>query len=236
MKTAKPRSCIGKKRRYQDLTGQRFGKLVVQRLATETLPDGKKRELRDKYRRILWECKCDCGNTILAPGVQLIAGYRKSCSCLSKPPRKDWVGKRFGKLTVLSYEGKWSAVHHWKCLCDCGKITSVSQSNLNNGHTTSCGCMVKPFANRRCIEGTCIELIRSRKVYKANTSGVRGVYPLRKTGKWAAQIQFRGEKTYLGSYDTVEEAKQVREQAEIVFDQFLARYDAGELFEERSGT
>ena len=86
-----------------------------------------------------------------------------------------------------------------------------------------------PSATRNFVEGTCIETIRSRKVFSTNTSGVRGVYPIKKSGKWAAQIQFQGKKTYLGSFSTIEEAAKARKKAEEVFEEFLAKYDAGEF-------
>lgn len=58
-----------------DLTGQRFGKLVV-------LERGEDNVSRQGYRQMQWTCKCDCGNTILAVDNSLRAGYRKSCGCL----------------------------------------------------------------------------------------------------------------------------------------------------------
>lgn len=58
------------------------------------------------------------------------------------PPKKDITGKRFGRLTVVSYLGN----SKWRCICDCGNATDVKTSNLNNGHTTSCGCLSKEQA------------------------------------------------------------------------------------------
>lgn len=54
----------------------------------------------------------------------------------------DLTGKRFGKLFVIEImrlEGKGEIF--WKCVCDCGKETIVSGSNLKNGNTKSCGCI-----------------------------------------------------------------------------------------------
>lgn len=55
---------------------------------------------------------------------------------------EDWIGKKFGKLTVL---GKHSIDNRRKtrikCLCDCNKICVVEISCLNSGHTQSCGCL-----------------------------------------------------------------------------------------------
>lgn len=53
----------------------------------------------------------------------------------------DLTNHRFGKLTVLCLDSidKYYS-KRWKCICDCGNITIVSQSHLRSGHTTSCGC------------------------------------------------------------------------------------------------
>lgn len=118
----------------KDITGRRFGKL------TALYPTGK----RWKDGSLIWRCKCDCGGEVDAPLHQLSYGYRKSCGCLSRPKKKDFVGKRFGKLVVQEYAGKWGGLHRWLCLCDCGNETIVGQTALQNGHTRSCGCPVHP--------------------------------------------------------------------------------------------
>jgi hypothetical protein len=207
--------CEEKKPRYEDLTGRRFGKLQVLSVAQE----------RDAHGRLLWNCLCDCGNTVIAPAGQLTNGYRRSCGCLSHPPLKDWVGKQFGDLTVIAYDGKRDKKHYWKCKCICGNETSVCQSSLMSGHTTSCGCRNTPYAAKHFVDGTCVENIRSRRVAKNNSSGVRGVYKSERSGKWCAQITFQGKTRYLGSFVTLEEAAQARRKGEELFDEFLAQYD-----------
>lgn len=131
-KTVKDCGCTVKvKPGQKDLTGMRFGKLVCIEPTTE----------RSKSNRgTVWRCRCDCGNECLAPVSQLTVGYKKSCGCLGHPPLKDYVGKRFGMLTVLEYAGKRDGMHRWKCLCDCGKETVVGQTLLQSGKTKSCGC------------------------------------------------------------------------------------------------
>lgn len=54
---------------------------------------------------------------------------------------KDLVGKRFGKLVVLSLAPKTknrSTV--WLCQCDCGNQKVVRNKNLIEGIITDCGC------------------------------------------------------------------------------------------------
>lgn len=52
----------------KDLTNQRFGKLTV-------LEDTKKR----KNHRVIWKCKCDCGNIVERDSNTLIQGDSYSC-------------------------------------------------------------------------------------------------------------------------------------------------------------
>jgi len=55
---------------------------------------------------------------------------------------EDQVGKRYNRLTVTEFAGKKGKQKrpHWNCACDCGNVTCVSQSDLRNNHTKSCGC------------------------------------------------------------------------------------------------
>lgn len=56
-------------------------------------------------------------------------------------------GLRFGRLAVLERAGSTAnGVSKWKCVCDCGNVVTVTCGNLKNGHTKSCGCLVKEKA------------------------------------------------------------------------------------------
>ena len=61
-------------RPVKDLSGQRFGKLIVLEYAGfHITPSGTKRQK--------WLCKCDCGNTIVTTAKALQEGHTKSCKC-----------------------------------------------------------------------------------------------------------------------------------------------------------
>lgn len=64
------------KSKTKDLTGQRFGRLVV------VQENGK---IKGKTS---WLCKCDCGNERVAIGTYLKTGHTKSCGCLLEETRK----------------------------------------------------------------------------------------------------------------------------------------------------
>lgn len=206
----------------RDITGQRFGKL------TALYPTG----ARGKGGTLIWHCKCDCGGEIDAPLNQLNSGYRKSCGCLSRPPLNDYVGKRFGKLVVQRYAGKWKGLHHWQCICDCGNEAIVGQTALQNGKTKSCGCQQKTayINNLKLIDGTSVtilESIRRERMISTNSSGYNGVYLNKKNGKWVAQITFKGKTYYLGSFMKIEDAAKARKIAEErIYGEFLEWYYA----------
>ena len=53
-------------------------------------------------------------------------------------------GKKFGRLLVISRtENNKYGQAKWECMCDCGNTTRVISSQLNTGHTKSCGCLEK---------------------------------------------------------------------------------------------
>lgn len=57
---------------------------------------------------------------------------------------KDETGERYGRLTVISFaylDKKMRA--YWNCQCDCGNSSVVIGTNLRNGDTKSCGCLMR---------------------------------------------------------------------------------------------
>ena len=212
--------CVTRVRPGQrDLTGQRFGRLT----ALEPT------DRRDGSGTLIWLCRCDCGNEVMVSGTQLTGGYKKSCGCLSHPPLKDYLGRRFGRLTVTAYAGKRAGMHRWECLCDCGSTTVVGQTLLRTGKTRSCGCLQAQAIRRnmRYVDGTSVTLLEraGRRLSRANTSGYNGVYLNKKTGKWVALIGFKGKRYYLGSYEEVQAAAEARRQAEQqLYGEFLDWY------------
>lgn len=146
----------------KDLTGQRFNRLTV----IERDFDKK-----DKSRQAWWKCKCDCGNEISVRSHCLISGNTQSCGCLgierrtegiknsekvlqhckmmAKSKIVDMTGYKIGKLTVIEQTDlRKNESVVWKCLCECGNITYVTQNCLQKGDTKSCGC-IKSFGEEK---------------------------------------------------------------------------------------
>ncbi len=69
-----------------DLTGTRYGKLVVlSRAENYVQPNGRTYPM--------WQCKCECGTQITALGTNLTRGRTRSCGCL----RAEMVSDSFTK-------------------------------------------------------------------------------------------------------------------------------------------
>lgn len=60
---------------FVDLTGMRFGRLVIKRR-------GPGIKLNNARTRTSWHCLCDCGKTTCTSASSLRAGHVKSCGCL----------------------------------------------------------------------------------------------------------------------------------------------------------
>lgn len=200
----------------RDLVGKRFGMLTVVEYA------GK----RDGMHR--WKCVCDCGNESIVGQTLLQSGKTKSCGCRGHPPAEDLTGKVFGKLTVTERAGWKNGTSYWRCRCQCGNETTVRYTSLMSGHTKSCGCLQKEAYknNLKLVDGTSVSLLEAdrRRTIATNTSGYTGVYFHSKSGKWAAQITFRGKTYYLGSFDDLEDAVKARKRGEEMHDAFLEWY------------
>lgn len=68
-------------------------------------------------------------------------------------PRKDVVGKRFGRLMVVSGFQDGTR-YRLKCICDCGKESCPRMDTVLSGNCISCGCMVNAFnRNGATIDG-----------------------------------------------------------------------------------
>jgi hypothetical protein len=59
---------------------------------------------------------------------------------MSRPQKIDWVGKKFGRWTVLSFAPSRKANIRVVCECSCGTIREIGAASLSTGRSTSCGC------------------------------------------------------------------------------------------------
>ncbi|MCW4016032.1 MAG: AP2 domain-containing protein [Candidatus Bathyarchaeota archaeon] len=211
--------------RIKDLTGQRFSMLVAIKPTQERTSSG----------AVIWECRCDCGNTHNVSIGNLSSGNVKSCGCLTK---SNIAGQKFGKLTAVKPTSKKSKdkLIMWECRCDCGNMALVASSSLVFGRTRSCGClriesekknskrMLEVIKNDILKEGTNLSKINA-KTNKNNTSGIKGISWDQRGGFWRAEIMFKRKKYYLGSFKRKKDAAIARAKAEQeLFNPILEKY------------
>lgn len=85
----------------KNMTGERFGRLIVQHPTEER---GSKGEVK-------WHCICDCGNNIVASRKHLIGGGVRSCGCLGLETKSNQgkKAKRHG-LSGTKTHRAWSSM------------------------------------------------------------------------------------------------------------------------------
>jgi hypothetical protein len=99
--------------------------------------------------------------------------------------RKDFVdktGQKFDKLTVLSIDdtriGKRRNRIRWKCLCDCGNITTTESRNLSLDKKTSCGIGAcnSSIVDRVGKKFGCLTVVSFNKTERDNSGYCRGYW------------------------------------------------------------
>lgn len=170
--------------KFENLTGQTFGRLVVIRRAFDYIsPKGQ--------HKIQWLCRCSCGKEIIALKHSLTSGKTKSCGCLQKErtvkAKKEHcspinlTGQKFGRLTVIEetyYQRPSGVIKAWICKCDCGNISHVTTSSLLRGKSQSCGCLrrekqIHDLTGRQFGRLTVISLANENDFYYHKNSGNR---------------------------------------------------------------
>lgn len=138
--------------RREDLTGKRFGKLIVECASDDYIsPQG--------AHMAKWRCICDCGNKIDVLGMSLKNGDCTSCGCFIKEYQSirkrnvmDLSGNKYGDLEVISkIENKKPT--KYLCNCSCGKSVEIYQKDLTSGRKTHCGCKTVKVKKYKEIEG-----------------------------------------------------------------------------------
>lgn len=138
--------------KFQDLTGQRFGRLtVIERAEDYISPSG--------YKYVMWRCQCDCGNFVNVRTADLKNNCTQSCGCLHKEILSqskliDLTGQTFERLTVIKRVDDYISPSgdrrvQWLCKCICGKEVVVTGSNLTKGNSKSCGCYYRELLTKK---------------------------------------------------------------------------------------
>ena len=127
---------------------------------------------------VSYQCRCDCGKTVVMGGYRLFRSNLKHCSpqcgLLSRKRIVDLTGKRFGRWTVLSCAGSQRNAK-WNCRCDCGTERIVGGTYLSYGQTLSCGCLAIEMnsSGRTPEEDKAVKRERCRLANRKNPARVK---------------------------------------------------------------
>lgn len=210
--------------RFEDKTGQRFGRLLALRFLHSS------RAVRGK-----WECLCDCGSLVYAESSCLNNGDTISCGC-----RKiDHISENFtshGKSKTVEYRIWTSMIQR------CINPKSTSYPNYGGRGILVCDRWLNSFENfledmgvrpeERTLDridpsgnyspSNCRWAEVSEQKFNTrrrgdNTSGKTGVSYDKDLCKWKATISYKKQNFNLGYYKNLEEAIAVRESAEMKY-------------------
>lgn len=195
--------------RYQDLTGQKFGKLTVLKYAYT------------KKGYACWECKCDCGNTTITPSTDLKRGFTKTCGkCSKRVSNEITILNDYAEMKVntkneilkvkISLEdvervkkGRWWATkkgNNWyfysdnvenhkkislhRFIMNCPKNMVVDHINtydhLDNRRTNLRICTIQ-------------ENMQNQRISSKNTSGIQNITWDKTRSKWRLNKQIKGK-------------------------------------------
>lgn len=146
---------------FKDLTGMRFGKLTVQK------------RVENKGGNVCWLCLCDCGESSVVTRQHLVCGHTKTCGKCEKG--KKWIGKKFGKLTLIKKADNDISCSKYVCKCDCGNEIVESFYRLKNNSITSCGCDGNT-QNRYQTKGYLIKALKNYVEKNGYPTNKRGIF------------------------------------------------------------
>lgn len=96
-----------------------------------------------------------------------------------------------------------------------GRINEKSLANLIPGDSARCRKAGKARAIKRNIDGMNLDMTFRCGTIKTNTSGVQGVSWAKNVGRWHVYVGYKSYRCNLGYYDDLNDAKRIRELAEL---------------------
>lgn len=233
--------------KFYDITGQRFGRLIV------------KRRGENQNKHIMYYCDCDCGNKdILIRKDSLIDGNTQSCGCLAIERRTEsskMACKKSNKYKLLeNYGVGWTSntneefyfdlEDHDKIKDYCWyqdkkeKYIKSNTKNKNDNPNKKSHTLLLHRMVIECNEKDIIDHInrnrvdcrknnlrkvdnfdnaRNRSISSNNLSGYIGVSYDKERKKWSSQLIIKDKKIYFKRFDSKEEAIKARLEAELKY-------------------
>ncbi len=110
-----------------------------------------RKETNNKYDYV-YNCECiNCGHSETRSYNNLHKSNNRCQICNKefnhkefKGYKEDLTGKKFGKLTVISFVGKKHSHSLWECICECGKNCEKTNQQLKRAKCPMCDECYRP--------------------------------------------------------------------------------------------
>ncbi|BAZ71379.1 hypothetical protein NIES4106_61760 (plasmid) [Fischerella sp. NIES-4106] len=203
---------------FEDLSGQIFGKLTVKGISH-------RHKHPSNCISIVWDCFCECGNTVKVFGKDLKKGNTLSCGCF-----KLTHGLKHGLTNTPTYRC-WSDI---KTRCSNSKSRNYSNyggrgiticdrwlsfenfltdmGEVPNGYSIERIDNSKGYCPNNCKWASKSEQSINRRKQKDTTSRFKGVSLDKGSNRWNTQIVQNYQIYRLGSFDSEVEAAKAYDQ------------------------
>lgn len=225
--------------KFNDLTGQKFGKLTVVRRVEDAVT-----EKGNRFTQ--WFCVCDCGNEAVVLGSALTRLKRPtlSCGCLQRDKVSGITPNiyHFSGNYVIGYTSNTDRPFIFD-IDDFDKVSRYHWYEETNGYIRSSGKKKedKVFLHRLVMNAsddinidhinhntfdnkksnlriaTTSQNAMNRIKGSNNTSSVTGVVWVKSRNNWKAEIKLNDKMIYLGNYEKFEDAVKARKDAEDIY-------------------
>lgn len=94
---------------------------------------------------IKWLCQCtECGATkeVVPANAKSL---REKCKC-ERHSADEYIGKTFGRLTVISTHKEEGQKRKFVCQCSCGNTYEADACDIKRGKVKSCGCISREIS------------------------------------------------------------------------------------------
>ena len=212
--------CMKGKKKAADITGEKFGRLTAIENTGKRVSGG-----------YIWSCQCDCGNFTEHPVGALNYGSAVSCGCLridentvhgmsGTPTWRSWDSmiERCKNPKYSEWYSDVEVCEEWKLPDGQGFLNFYNDMGERpEGMTLNRVNGAKLYSKETCEWATLSMQSFDQKRSKVNTSGRTGVYQVKETGRWVAQIKKNGVVTEVYRGDSFDEACDARTKAEIEY-------------------